>query len=1316
MNRTGEAAFETTIEAHLLGNGYVSVPGRGFDRERAVFPEVALGFIRETQPEAWSRLETLLGDRTGEQVLADLCKWMDRNGALATLRHGFKCYGRTLRIAFFKAAHALNPELEARYAANRVGLTRQLRFSPRSEQSVDVTLSLNGIPVSTLELKNPLTGQTVEDARGQYRQDRDPREPIFEFKRRTLVHFAVDTDSVLMTTRLAGTATHFLPFDKGCDGGAGNPPDPHGRGYRTAFLWEEVLARDSLLDLLARFVHLQTGEKRDDKGRKVKVETMIFPRYHQLEAVRLLVDAARREGVGHNALVEHSAGSGKSNTIAWLTHRLASLHDARNARVFDSVIVVTDRVVLDSQLQDTVYQFEHKRGVVRKIDESSRQLAEALERAAPIVITTLQKFPFVSRQLLRMAEERGAEAAVEGGAVAGIGAGGRADAGSGANTRTVTNAGSRANTGTGINAETEAGAGFGAGRNAGTLPTRRYAVVIDEAHSSQGGETATALKEVLGGEALREKARRQAAEEGLEGGGPNGPDIPDGPDVPDGMEALFLSMAKRGRQANLSFFAFTATPKHRTLKVFGRNGEPAHRYTMRQAIEEGFILDVLKHYTSYATYYKLLKACEDDPNVERKRAARALARFVRLHPHNVAQKTQVMVEHFHSTTRHRIGGRAKAMVVTGSRLEAVRYKQSFDRYIEDRGYPIRSLVAFSGVVRDDRDPDLTYTEEKMNEGVREKELPERFATGEYQVLLVAEKYQTGFDQPLLHTMYVDKRQAGIQAVQTLSRLNRTHPFKEDTFVLDFVNDRDEIREAFKTYYEGADMGDEADPARMYAIREELDASGIYLDEEVERFCRIFFKPRQRQSPRDHQAMNAALDPAVSRFAALHREREEEAELWRGKVQAFRNLYGFLSQVIPYQDSDLERLYTWLRHLAAKLPRRRSGPACQFDDDVRLQYYRLQKISEGSIPLGPGDARALDGPTEVGSGAARGQAAPLSRLIDVVNERFGTDFNDADQLFFDQIVEAAVADDALRETAAVNPEDKFELVFDTLIERLFTERMDQNEGIFIRYMNDEPFHRTVSRWMATEAYRRLRPELRAFGPMRAGRPRSQESLPAGLRPARPEGIETEDIEAERPDGSSPPLGPPPIRPDDAGREAEASESGGLRIVEGRPEERYVTCVPLVPLAVAAGAFGEPRSIEAEEDWKWVEVGGGRRLRPGMFVARVAGRSMEPAIPDGAHGLFRAPVRGTRQGKTVLVQLRDATDPETGARYTVKRYESEKAGDGDSWRHAGITLQPNNPEFQPIVLTGADEGEVAVVAELVDLVETGAAAPAEGMDAE
>ena len=1000
QGRHSEAAFETVIEAHLLENGYVPVAPEGFDRDRAIFPETVLAFIRETQPKAWAKLEALHGDKTGEQVLGDLCKWMDANGALATLRHGFKCYGRTLHAAFFKAAHELNPELEARYAANRLGLTRQLHFSPRSEKSLDVTLSLNGIPVATAELKNPLTGQRVEDARRQYTQDRDPREPIFECKRRTLVHFAVDTESVFMTTRLAGTATHFLPFNKGCAGAAGNPPDPEGRTYRTAYLWEEVLQRDSLLDLLARFIHLQIDEKRDDQDRKVKTESMIFPRYHQLQAVRMLVDAARNEGVGHNYLVEHSAGSGKSNTIGWLTHRLASLHDAANQRVFDSVIVVTDRVVLDQQLQDTIYQFEHKRGVVQRINESSRQLAEALENAVPVIITTLQKFPFVSRQLLKMAEERGT-------------------------------------TGT------------------GTLATRRCAVVVDEAHSSQGGESATDLKEVLGGEGLRQEAKKRAAEEGH-----------------GDMEELFRSMAKRGKQANLSFFAFTATPKHKTFAVFGREGRPAHRYTMRQAIEEEFILDVLNYYSTYSAYFRLLKACEDDPNVERKRAAQGLARFMKLHPHNIAQKTEVMVEHFQVVTRHKIGGRAKALVVTGSRLEAVRYKQSFDRYIQEKGYAIKSLVAFSGTVVDDKLAGVTYTEPGMNQGISEKELPEKFATQEYQVLLVAEKYQTGFDQPLLHTMFVDKRLAGIQAVQTLSRLNRIHPFKEDTFVLDFVNDREEIREAFKTYYEGAEMGEEVDPARMYAIKGELDASGIYLDEEVERFSGVYFKPTRRQSALDHRTMNAALDPAVSRFTVRQNDDEKEAENWRGKVQAFLNLYGFLSQVIPYQDSDLERLYVFLRHLAAKLPRHKS-PAYQFDDEVRLKYYRLQKISEGSISLQDGEARRLDGPTEVGSGLVRPQPVPLSQLIDVVNERFGTNFNQADQLFFDQIIETAMADDGLRQAAAVNPDDKFELVFKSLLENLFVERMDQNEEIFVRFMNDAPFQKLVTALMASEAYRRLR---------------------------------------------------------------------------------------------------------------------------------------------------------------------------------------------------------------------------------------------------
>jgi len=1001
MTQVLESSFETVIEGYLLRHGYVAIPSEGFDRNLSIFPETILAFIRTTQPKEWGKLEVLHGSRIGEQIIHDLCKWMDIYGSLATFRHGFKCYGQNLRIAFFKAAHDLNPELEERYLENRLCITRQLHFSPRSEKSLDITVSLNGIPIVTLELKNPLTNQRVEDAIRQYQHDRDPREVIFEFKRRTLVHFAVDTEAVFMTTRLAGTATHFLPFNKGFENGAGNPPDPAGLNYRTAYLWEEVLQRDSLLDLLARFLHLQITEKRTEDGRKVKKETMIFPRYHQLQAVRSLVDSARHEGVGHNYLVEHSAGSGKSNTIGWLAHRLSSLHDTKNQRVFDSVIVITDRVVLDQQLQDTIYQFEHKQGVVQRIDESSRQLAEALENAVPIIITTLQKFPHVSRQLLKMSEERG-----------------------------------------------EIGSGV--------LQTRHCAVIIDEAHSSQGGETATDLKEVLGGEVLMKEAQKRAMEEGL-----------------NNMEELFRSMAKRKRQANLSLFAFTATPKHKTLKVFGRNNQPAHRYTMKQAIEEGFILDVLKNYTTYAAYFKLLKACEEDPNVERKKAAKALARFLKLHPVNVAQKTEVMVEHFHTFTQNKIGGRAKAMVVTGSRLEAVRYKQSFDRYIKEKGYPIKSLVAFSGTVQDDKIPDASYTEEEMNEGLREKELPERFDTSEYQVLLVAEKYQTGFDQPLLHTMYVDKRLAGIQAVQTLSRLNRTHPFKEDTFVLDFVNDREEIREAFKTYYEGATIGEEVDPARLYQIKSELDSSGIYLMGELDRFCNVYFKPNQRQSSADHQAMNAALDPAVSRFTALQTDHEDEAELLRGKLQAFRNLYAFLSQIIPYQDSDLEKLYVFVRHLSSKLPHRSSGPAYSFDDDIRLEYYRLQKIGEGSISLREGAAKGLDGPTEVGSGLVREEPMALSRLIDLVNDRFGTDWKQPDQLFFDQIVEASVLDSNLQQAAAVNPKEKFELVFKNLLETLFMERMDQNEEIVARFMNDEPLQRVVTTLLASEVYQRLR---------------------------------------------------------------------------------------------------------------------------------------------------------------------------------------------------------------------------------------------------
>ncbi|SFE67352.1 type I restriction endonuclease subunit R [Nitrosomonas sp. Nm166] len=1007
MKQTSEAAFETAIESVLLGDGYTRFDAKGFDRERAIFPDEALAFIRATQGQVWDKLEALHGEQTRTRVLESLCKWLDAHGTLATLRHGFKCFGRTLRVAFFRPAHGLNPELEARYQANRLGLTRQLHFSPKSEKSLDGVLSVNGIPVVTLELKNPLSGQTAANAIHQYRHDRDPREPVFVFTKRTLVHFAVDTEEAHMTTHLAGTSTHFLPFNKGWGGGAGNPPDKNGRNYKTAYLWEEVLQRDTLLDLLARFLHVDVQEKVMDGGKKVRKESLIFPRYHQLQAVRQIVAAAASKGVGHNYLVEHSAGSGKSNTIAWLAHRLSSLHNEHDERLFDSVVVITDRVVLDRQLQSTIYQFDHRQGVVQKIDEDSRQLAEALEAGVPIIITTLQKFPFVSGQLAKLSEERG-----EGGK--------------------------------------------------SHLPTRKYAVIIDEAHSSQSGETATELKAVLGGLGLVEKARELAEEESQLLGYA----------ALTQPTRLFRSMAKRGQQPNMSFFAFTATPKHKTLAIFGRSGEPFHRYTMRQAIEEGFIEDVLKSYVTYKTYYKLIKKAEDDPNVERKKAAKTLARFMRLHPHNIGQKTEVMIEHFQHFTRHKIGGHAKAMVVTGSRLEAVRYKQAFDRYITEKGYPIKSLVAFSGTVEDDKLPEKTYTETGMNGGLKEKDLPDTFAKPDFRVLLVAEKYQTGFDQPLLHTMYVDKRLAGIQAVQTLSRLNRTHPLKDDTFVLDFVNDPAEIQEAFRQYYEGSVMGEQVDPDKLYEVKAELDASGIYLLTEVAEFARVFFVPKRRQSPGDHKALNAILDQATARFAQLQNTEEEEAELWRGKVQAFRNLYSFLSQVIPYQDSDLEKLYTYLRHLTLKLPKRKNGPGYQFDEEVELDYYRLQKISEGSISLTEGYAKPLDGPREVGTGEDREEYVVLSRLIDIINERFGGELSEADQLFFDQMAEAASQNESLRRAAEVNSLDKFQLVFRQILESLFIERMELNEELFSDYMSKPEMQELVSKWLGNQVYERL----------------------------------------------------------------------------------------------------------------------------------------------------------------------------------------------------------------------------------------------------
>ena len=994
-----EAAFESVIEAHLLAHGYEKLPSKAFDVERALFADVTIAFIRETQPKTWDKLEKMHGVGTRELVLKELCRWLESQGTLAVMRHGFKCYGQTIRVAYFRGAHRLDVEVERLYQLNRVAITRQLRYSAKNDNELDLLVSVNGLPIWSAELKNGFTRSHAADAIAQYRKSRDPRELIFEFKKRTLVHFAVDSDSVWMTTRLAGNATHFLPFNRGCNDGAGNPINPD--GHRTAYLWEHVWARDSTLDLLGRFIHLQVEEKRDDAGRKYKKETLIFPRYHQWEAVRALEREARAQGPGHNYLIEHSAGSGKSNTIGWLAHRLAFLHRDDNTKVFDSVIVITDRRVLDRQLQNTIYQIEHRQGVVQKIDKSSAQLAVSLRDRVPIVITTLQKFPFVAKQLMKMAERQNQT-------------------------------------------------------SDGVLPTRQLAVIIDEAHSSQSGESAIELKGVLGGEALRQRAKEAAEEENSED-----------------LEEVFASLAKRGQQPNLSFFAFTATPKFKTFGVFAQGQGSFHRYTMKQAIEENFILDVLKFYATYDTFFKLARTGADDPHVERKKAALALARYLNLHSWNVAQKATLMVEHFNEFTRHKIGGKAKAMVVTSSRLAAVRYKQAFDHVIRERGYHhIKTLVAFSGAVPDDKMPGVTYLEEEMNGGIKEIELPDRFAGEEYQLLLVADKYQTGFDQPLLHTMYVDKRLSGIQAVQTLSRLNRTHPLKEDTFVLDFVNTREEILQSFADYYTGAQAGDEVEPSRLYELQSHLEAGGIYDEREVKAFGRIFFKRKERQNASDHAAMSLVLEGARDRYAELWEREPDEAEKWRGALGAFIGLYGYLSQIIPFGDSDLEQLYAFLRFLEPRLPMPAQGALYSFDAEVKLDSYRLQKASEGALLLGDSEAEALRGPQETGTRRVEDETVPLSQLVDVLNDRLGTQFTLADQLFFDQLVEAALKEESLQQAARANPADKFQLIFGRLLQTLFVERMDCNEELFSRFVNEGEFSSLVAKDLGDVVYRRL----------------------------------------------------------------------------------------------------------------------------------------------------------------------------------------------------------------------------------------------------
>jgi len=1028
MKATTEKAFEAYIEENMSEKrGWVTGSNLLWDKQKALFPDYVIDFIKATQGDLWKQMEKLHGAELSGKLIDTLVKERNTKGTLYIIRHGFKFYGKTFKLAFFKPAHGLVQETLALFNENRLHVTRQVPCHPADGSTVDMVLSLNGIPFATMEIKNPFTGQTWKNAVYQYRTDRDPRAPLFLFKKGAVVHFAVDPDEVHMATRLNDGKTFFLPFNRGShpgeiECGKGNPQHPS--GHRTGYFWEDVLERESFLDIVGSFVFLETVEETVDDGnggrKKMTRETMVFPRYHQLDSVRKLVDTARIEKTGENYLIQHSAGSGKTNSISWLSHRLSSLHTAEDEKIYDCVIVITDRRVLDKQLQDAIYQIEHAQGVVKAIDEDSKQLAQALVDGTKIVITTLQKFPFILKGLLHIA---GAE---------------------------------------NLDNPDEA-AIFKAKEWEAAIAARKYAVIVDEAHSSQTGETARELKRILGAGTQNDL---------------NNEDDTDDQPVTDWEDGLNSVMESRGRQKNLSFFAFTATPKGKTLELFGRVGasgkpESFHTYSMKQAIEEGFILDVLTRYTTYKTYYRLVKKVEDDPAMPKKKAAKKLAKFMALHPHNIEQKTEIMVEHFRQHVKHKLVGRAKAMVVAGSRLSAVRYMLSFQKYIEEHHYTdIRPLVAFSGTVKDP-ETGFEYTEPGMNidvvtsKNISEGQLPDKFDTSDYQVLLVANKYQTGFDQPLLCAMYVDKRLDGVQAVQTLSRLNRTSAGKEPPFVLDFVNEAEGIFLAFKPYYNVTTLQEPSDPNHLEQLKHELNAMQVYQWSEVVAFCQIFYLPQYKQNPSDHARMEKHIQPAVDRFNALD---EEHKEKFYEKLTAYTRFYSFISQIIPYSDQELEMLYSYGRYLTTHLSIDDGGVNPHPEKEVDLQYYRIEMVSSGSIVMEAGSPYGVKSPTAVGTSKSKDENKPLSEIIQALNDRFGTDFSEEDRLFFEQIKEKASKDDKVIQTAKANTLEKFELGIQELIKDLMVQRMADNDSIVTRYMDDIDFQKTVFPILAKDIYK------------------------------------------------------------------------------------------------------------------------------------------------------------------------------------------------------------------------------------------------------
>jgi len=988
---TSENTFESAIVESLLENGgYTEGNSTDYSPELGMFKYEILNFLQETQAKNWKKIASIHGDQVDNRIIQRIYKEMDLRGALDVVRNGFTDYGVRFRLAFFKPETSLNPETKALYEQNRLKVIRQVYYSQKNKNSVDLVLSLNGIPLATIELKNHFTGQSTDDAKKQYATTRDNRELLFAFKKRALVHFAVDDEEVFMTTKLEGSRTSWLPFNKGYKKGKGNPPN--NAGYKTDYLWKKILAKDSWLDIVHRFIHLQV-EEIEIAGRTFKKEKMIFPRYHQLDVVRDITQDVKANGVGKNYLVQHSAGSGKSNSIAWLSYRLSSLHNVDDERIFDSVVVVTDRRVLDQQLQNTIYQFEHKTGVVQKIDKDSTQLALALNSGLHIIITTLQKFPYVIEKV----EE---------------------------------------------------------------FSGRKFAVVIDEAHSSQGGEAHKKMKEVLGAAELEsDEEGDYSAEDYI-------------------REQVEKSAAARGKQNNISFFAFTATPKYKTLAIFGKIGkdgkpEPSHLYSMRQAIEEGFILDVLQNYTSYELYFKLSKAIEDDPNLNKKKAARAIGRYVNLHPHNLSQKTEIVIEHFRQVVASKIGGRAKAMFVTSSRKLAKRYFEEFNKYILINNYEdeLKVLVAFSGKVIDDNYPDGVSEPQLTSYG--EKELPKAFDKEEYRILIVADKYQTGFDQPLLHTMYVDKKLSGVKAVQTLSRLNRKTTGKDDTFVLDFVNDRQTIFDSFQPYYEKTLVADEPDINHLFDLKHKIDEKQIIQKSEVNAFANVYFKPTGKLNTKDQSRLYIFIDSAVDRYNAI--ESDDEKNEFKKSLRTWTNLYSFLAQIMPFQEPEFEKFYAYSKLLQTKLPKKELAENLQLADEIVMEYYRLQKVKEGAIELVKGEDGELDGLTEAGIKKAKEEKALLSEIITVLNDRFGTEFEEADRLFFEQIEAEMIQDEKLQSQAKANKIDTFKYAFEDMFLNKLIERMDQNQEIFDKIIENKAFGNLVRELMLKKVYSKLNEE-------------------------------------------------------------------------------------------------------------------------------------------------------------------------------------------------------------------------------------------------